>query len=428
MISWIGAKTSWQLMLRVLRELMEITDAQAEGDAAKITAMRTCVGWFSSPVCALIYQVAKYTAMCSTKGYAIGRKFLEWMEARLADVDDHSELLGHSEDILAICGSRMYVFFLDAAPTERLLSQVDGTHPTGKALYALGRCVDDRGKRQRIDTRAGIQLGIFNDQAGHLEKMDVEELETTFNISRKASTKARKQTIKQHQQLIAAGRAKRAEREAKLGGKRARKAARAAEKARLEKVTLATKYSELKQMAIPDLSDQLRAFKLQGKTQLKFSVTQNNRIAYCTQLEALLLEAHGAAANDLKGDDSGCDGDGVVRKVRKRKASGSGTGKKRKVDGWNEIAGYWWQDHETFDIERILDKKVERRSVGKVRCHCSVPSPLPCTPFLHTSPHCHPPHCLLVCAGQEKVNQGILLLQGPLGWFPSRVRNVGARQ
>ena len=34
------------------------------------------------------------------------------------------QLLGHSEDILAICGSRMYVFFLDAAPTERLLSQI----------------------------------------------------------------------------------------------------------------------------------------------------------------------------------------------------------------------------------------------------------------------------------------------------------------
>jgi hypothetical protein len=42
---------------RVLRAMMEITDAQAEGDAAKIKAMRTCVGWFSSPVCALIYQV-----------------------------------------------------------------------------------------------------------------------------------------------------------------------------------------------------------------------------------------------------------------------------------------------------------------------------------------------------------------------------------
>ena len=44
-------------MDKVLREMMAITDAQAEGDAAKIKAMRTCVGWFSSPACALIYQV-----------------------------------------------------------------------------------------------------------------------------------------------------------------------------------------------------------------------------------------------------------------------------------------------------------------------------------------------------------------------------------
>ena len=97
---------------------------QAEGDAAKIKAMRTCVGWFSSPACALIYQVAKYVELCSSKGYAIGQKFLEWIEARLADTEDlEGELLGHSEDILAICGGRMYVFFLDAAPTERLITQ-----------------------------------------------------------------------------------------------------------------------------------------------------------------------------------------------------------------------------------------------------------------------------------------------------------------
>jgi hypothetical protein len=49
---------------RVLREMMEISDAQAEGDAAKIKAMRTCVGWFSSPACALIYQVTHLS--CST--------------------------------------------------------------------------------------------------------------------------------------------------------------------------------------------------------------------------------------------------------------------------------------------------------------------------------------------------------------------------
>jgi hypothetical protein len=42
----------------VLREMMNISDAQAEGDAEKIKAMRTCVGWFSSPACALIYQVS----------------------------------------------------------------------------------------------------------------------------------------------------------------------------------------------------------------------------------------------------------------------------------------------------------------------------------------------------------------------------------
>ena len=48
------------------------------------------------------------------------------MEARLADVEETSELLGHSEDMLAICGSRMYVFFIDAAVTERLVSQ-DGS-------------------------------------------------------------------------------------------------------------------------------------------------------------------------------------------------------------------------------------------------------------------------------------------------------------
>eukprot|EP00966_Prymnesium_polylepis_P030113 700185-Prymnesium_polylepis.1 len=43
----------------VLREMMNITEEQAEGDAAKVKAMRTCVGWFSSPACALIYQARR---------------------------------------------------------------------------------------------------------------------------------------------------------------------------------------------------------------------------------------------------------------------------------------------------------------------------------------------------------------------------------
>lgn len=57
---------------KVLREMMNITDELAESDAKKVKAMRTAVGWFSSPACAVIYQVSKYVAAFSSKGYAIG--------------------------------------------------------------------------------------------------------------------------------------------------------------------------------------------------------------------------------------------------------------------------------------------------------------------------------------------------------------------
>ena len=45
-------------MDKVLKGKMNITDEQAEADAAKIKALRTSVGWFSSPACSLIYQVS----------------------------------------------------------------------------------------------------------------------------------------------------------------------------------------------------------------------------------------------------------------------------------------------------------------------------------------------------------------------------------
>lgn len=48
----------------VLRRMMDITNEQAEKDAAKVKAMRTCVGWFSSPACALIYQVCVLACYC----------------------------------------------------------------------------------------------------------------------------------------------------------------------------------------------------------------------------------------------------------------------------------------------------------------------------------------------------------------------------
>lgn len=80
--------------------------------------------------------MAKYVALRSSKGYAIGQKFLEWMEARLEDLSaDQADLIGHSEDVLAICGSRSYVFFLNAGPTERLLPRhTSGASPLRSAL------------------------------------------------------------------------------------------------------------------------------------------------------------------------------------------------------------------------------------------------------------------------------------------------------
>ena len=56
---------------------------------------------------------------------------------------------------------------------------------------------------------------------------------------------------------------------------------------------------------------------------------------------------------------------GVVRKMRATKATdGEASGKKRK--GWCYMNGISWKADALFDIERLLDKKVERRQVGKV--------------------------------------------------------------
>eukprot|EP00965_Chrysotila_dentata_P158539 5236629-Pleurochrysis_carterae.AAC.1 len=85
--------------------------------------MRTSVGWFSSPQCALIYQCSKYVALHSSKGHAIGAKFWQWLDAEFHSKEEESfenELLDSVEDMLAICGSGDYIYFIDAAVTDRL--------------------------------------------------------------------------------------------------------------------------------------------------------------------------------------------------------------------------------------------------------------------------------------------------------------------
>ena len=113
---------------KVLKGKMNITDEQAEGDSAKVKALRTSVGWFSSPACSLIYQVSKYVALFSSKGYAIGENFAQWLAHKLKTSEAiATELIGHVEDLLAICGGRDYVFFLDAAVVDRF-SQLESLY------------------------------------------------------------------------------------------------------------------------------------------------------------------------------------------------------------------------------------------------------------------------------------------------------------
>eukprot|EP00965_Chrysotila_dentata_P176817 5839777-Pleurochrysis_carterae.AAC.1 len=104
--------------------MMNITDEMAATDANEVKATRTSVGWFFSPSCALIYQCSSnYVALQSSKGYAIGAKVRQWLDATLHGKEQESfnnELLGSIKDLLmAICCSRDYVFFIDAAVTER---------------------------------------------------------------------------------------------------------------------------------------------------------------------------------------------------------------------------------------------------------------------------------------------------------------------
>jgi len=111
-----------------LRLAMNITDESAALDKEKIKGLATAIGWNSSPCNALSYAVAKYVALFSSKGYAIGENFAQWLEAQMGrDEKLEGDLREFVSDLQAICGSRNYVFFLNAAVVERF-AQLDQLH------------------------------------------------------------------------------------------------------------------------------------------------------------------------------------------------------------------------------------------------------------------------------------------------------------
>ena len=518
----------------IVRRLMNITEEQAAADAEKVKALRTVVGWFSSPACSLIFMMQKYVALRSSKGYAIGAKAAEWLEAELAAMmaDQEllaSELLGHLQDVLAIRGSRHYVFYLDAAPTERLLQPrsiktyldeeaaladsnaggklrhailkganseeamaavramaiicdavvfpalaaikpsadkhvldvlpetwprihkyfgdaaadpaavIEGSlqlyarlgqpapsepptqatrggrarldmlrireasrgnalveemvaaamqamvpavenHaaewlPGGKLcsanitpelrqrydalvstsscverIHAVGKSNDERCGSQRDDTRCGIVLARYNNQAAWLNSKDAGTLRRLMDVSRTEARRWLKVTMRQKR--LEAGAAKRATRQERLATKRAKKEAAAAESRRIESLVVATKYSQLVSMGNTELSDQLKYHKHVRK-QSGFTVTQSNRESYVRQLQMLISDQHGAAANDLKAGDDGFKASGVQRK--KRAAGGGGGGGKRQKRADDESDD---EPDDIYKVEAIVGFKV----------------------------------------------------------------------
>ena len=117
-----------------------------------------------------------------------------------------------------------------------------------------------------------------------------------------------------------------------------------------------------------DLQDQLKHHKLIGK-KTGFTISQPNRLAYVLQLQAVLSEAHGSAANDLPDGDSGIEGRNV-----KRKARSEGSGKKKKRRKGTEYMGYCWtaEEEDDFEVEAIVgmltaDGKSSYANQGKAK-------------------------------------------------------------
>lgn len=182
--------------------------------------------------------------------------------------------------------------------TAALRAQYDALVSTStcvERLHAVGRDFDKASGLQRPEHRAGPALAKFNNQSAWLLSKSTDVLVKILNVSRVEARECRKMTLKQ--QRIEHGRAKQAQRDAELKSKRARREAKAAENCRLTSIELACKYSQLTKLAIPELQDQLKAWKLKGSK--GFTVTQKDREAYVLQLQALIFDEYGASSNDL---------------------------------------------------------------------------------------------------------------------------------
>ena len=231
------------------------------------------------------------------------------------------------------------------------LSGCPMTSTGAERLFAIGRKHDERAGCSRDDTRAGAILGDVDNT--HVWMRERPDGEREWAELRKRARAEMCETMQQKRLKV--GAAERRVRDEKLATLRAKKAAKADELARLDALPLATRYSELVQMSVDSLRDQLKKHKRLG--QKGFTVSQPNRTAYVLQLQTLLLAAD-SYANDLAEGDSGISGRFVKRKAA---SAGGGKAKKKKASpGVTEYMGYTWtaEEEDDFEVEAIVGKVI----------------------------------------------------------------------
>lgn len=263
--------------------------------------------------------------------------------------------------------------FVSSKITEEMRHRLSGTPMTScgaERMFAVGRRFDARAGASHDHTRAGTVLGDIDNTTDFMHGRDATEgidAEAEWRVFRKEARRARRETMRS--KWLKVGLAERATRDEKLSAKRAKRTAKAAERARVEALPLVTRFSGLKELDNAALSDQLRKRKLLGAKGIV--VTHPNRTAFVLALQALLLDAD-SGANDLPDDDSGVDGRNVKRKAKAPRGTGKKAGKAKK--GLTEYMGYSWTEEEAehFKVEAIVGKveadgKTEYANQGKAR-------------------------------------------------------------
>ena len=224
------------------------------------------------------------------------------------------------------------------------LNGVPTTSTGAERVFALGRFHDARAGFTRPENCDGVILGGMDNTVGWLrEQANAEGL---WGAARKVGRQGLATT--QAASHRDEGLTVREGRQARLQEKHAKRAAKTEAKEKLERLMLAKRYSELVDMGMADLQDQLNKRKLAGAK--GYNVTQPNRTAAVLQLQSLLLEAD-PAANDLPEGDSGIKG----RLIQRRVAGG-----KRKKGKLQTYEGYEWtvEEENDFEVDALVGRLV----------------------------------------------------------------------